>query len=206
MKIKSQVQSNRLKILTILLISIFLISPVVLLHAWKEVPIANLTRDIASTAKVPIYTGFFSQLGIFFWIAASTLCIFGANMDLKRHEILGFKRFLYLSGLLTLLLCFDDVFLMHEVLYPFLGIPEKAVYVIYALIIIFWIVNFYSVIVKTDYILLLMAFFFFGLSVILDVFPIPYLNPYLFEDGFKMVGIVSWFFYFYGNATIAVSP
>lgn len=205
MKIISQVHSNRWKILMILVVSAFLISPVIILRIWKEVPIANLTRDIAAIAEVPFYTGFFSQIGIFFWVATSTLCIFSASLCLDSQEILGFRKYLYLSGLLTLFLCLDDIFLLHEEVFPLIGIPEKIVFVTYFFIVIYWIVKFYSVILKTDYILLAMALFFFGLSVILDRFPIPDCNQYLFEDGFKMVGIVSWFFYFYSNAVTAVS-
>lgn len=110
-----------------------------------------------------------------------------------------------MSGFLTIFLGVDDIFLLHEAVFPFFGIPEKVVYASYGFILISWIVKFYTTILRTDYILLLMAFFFLGLSVGLDVFPLSNIDLYLFEDGFKMTGIVSWFFYFYGNSVKAVS-
>ncbi|XLS27798.1 hypothetical protein ACJD0Z_11390 [Flavobacteriaceae bacterium M23B6Z8] len=205
MKIISQLQSNRWKILMISIISIFLISLVVLLKIWKGIPIANLTRDITAIAALPPYTGFFSQIGSFFWIATSTLSIFSASVSFKDRAFPDLKKYLYLSGLLTLFLCLDDIFLLHEQVFPYFGIPEKLVFAVYGLIILSWAVKFYAIILKTDYILLLMSFSFLGLSVILDVFEIPALDPYLYEDGAKMIGIVCWFFYFYSNAMLAIS-
>lgn len=205
MKIISQFQLNRLKILMILTISIFLISLVVLIGIWEGIPFGNLTRDIIQITGFPPYTGFFSQIGIIFWIATSTLCIFSAKMGSKRQRVTGFKRFLYLSGLLTLFLGFDDIFLLHEYVLPYFGISEKVVFAIYGILVISFLVKFYSIILKTDYILLAMAFFFFGLSVFFDLFKIPGFNSYLIEDAPKMVGIVSWSFYFYSNALVAFS-
>ena len=189
----------------ILIISIMLVGSVLLLNIWKEIPIANMTRDIVTSAEVPIYTGFFSQIGIFFWIATATLCLFSASIKGSNQENLRLKRFLFISGLVTMLLCLDDIFLLHEVVYPYMGIPEKVVYGIYGIVIISWGLKFNRIILQTDYILLLLAFFFFALSIFLDVFPIPDLNPFLWEDGFKMAGIISWFFYFSGNSVRAVS-
>lgn len=203
--ITSQIKANKWTVLIVLSISAILITLVILISNWKQVPISNLTRDVVTTAKLPIYTGFLSQLGIFFWIAAATLCIFSASQVVEEQKILGFKGFLYVSGILTGLLCLDDIFLLHEVVYPFIGIPEKVVYAIYGLFVIFWILKFYHVILRTNYILLLMAFFFFGLSVCLDMFPNSNLGLNLYEDGFKMTGIVSWFFYFHDNAIRALS-
>lgn len=205
MKIKSQLRSSLPKILTVLATSVFLIGVVIALRIWKGIPIGNLTRDIVTITNVPVYTGFFSQVGIFLWVATATLCLFSVGTGLKTQTNPGLKKYLYTSGLLTILLGLDDIFLLHEVVFPFLGIPEKIVYLAYGAIVIYWAVRFYAVIVVTEYILLVLAFFFFGLSVTLDVFTIPNLNPYLFEDGFKMAGIISWFLYFYGNSVIAVS-
>lgn len=206
MSIISQLESNRSKILSILTISLFLIGVVVLLRIWKGIPIGSLTRDITAIAGVPFYTGFFSQIGFFFWIVTATLCIFSAHMSYRRTKNAMFEKFLFLSGLLSLLLCFDDMFLLHEEVFPFiLGIPEMAVFTTYGIFVLFLIVKFYPVIIKTDYILLAIAFICFGLSIVLDLIGIPGFNPYLLEDGVKMFGIISWFFYFYGNAVVIIS-
>lgn len=204
MKITSQLQSNRTKILLIFIISTVLIGLLVLLQIWKGIPYSDLTRDITSIAKVPPYVGFFSQLGIIFWIATSTLCLFSASATAKKHNEM--KRLLYLSGLFTLLLGFDDMFQFHEQIVPYLfGVSEKVVFAIYGILVISFLIKFYAILFKTDYILLLLAFSFLGLSVLMDVIPTPGLDPSLYENGSKMVGIVSWFFYFHSIADITVS-
>lgn len=206
MNIISQLKSNRLKIVIIFSISMFLIGCIVILNKWKGIPFGILTRDIAATAGVPFYTGFFSQVGFILWIATATLCIFSSHISSKSQGNDRFKKFLFLSGLFSLLLCFDDMFLLHEQVFPqFFGISEKGVYATYGILVVFLLVKFYLVILKTDYVLLAMAFIFFGLSIVVDLIHIPILNSYILEDGFKMFGIVSWFFYFYGNAVVIVA-
>lgn len=206
MNIISQLQSNRSKIFAILIISAFFTSLVLLVWMWEGVPISNLTRDPVAIIEVPFYTGFFSQLGIFFWAATAAICFFSARISPKHQENLTFRRFLFYSGLLTLFLGLDDIFLFHEIVFPnYFGIPQEIVFIVYGSLVISLLLKFYPVILKTEYILLIMAFFFFGLSVSLDLFHLPNVNPFFFEDGCKMVGIVSWFFYFYNNASIAVS-
>jgi hypothetical protein len=187
-------------------VSIFLIGLVVLLNIWKGIPISFLTRDITAISGVPFYTGFFSQIGFLLWITTATLCIFSAHISSKSPENIMFKKFLFLFGLLSLFICFDDMFLLHEEVFPFfLGISEIGVFTTYGILVVFLLVKFYPIIIKTDYILLLMAIIFFGLSIVLDLFQIPDLNPYLLEDGVKMFGMVSWFFYFYSSALVIVS-
>lgn len=206
MNIISQLHSNRLRIFIILFISAFLASLVLLVWFLEGVPISNLTRDPVAIVEVPFYTGFFSQLGIFFWAATATLCFFSAKMTSNRPESRMFKRYLFLSGLLTLFLGLDDIFLFHELVFPiYLGIPQQVVFIIYGILVLSFLLKFYSVILNTEYILLITAFFFFGLSVSLDLFHLPNVNPFFFEDGCKMAGIVSWVFYSYCNAVMAVT-
>ena len=202
MKFSNQLKINRYKILMILFTSCFLVSLVVILHIWKGVPIGHLTRDVTTIAEVPAYIGFFSQTGFLFWIATATLCLFSSLMKRTVYGAKHLKKFMFLAGLLTLLLCFDDMFLMHEQLFPSIGIPQKVVLITYGIITLLLLSNFYFVILKTDYILLVLALCFFGLSIFLDMFKIPQVNPYLLEDSSKMIGIISWFFYFYSNAMV----
>lgn len=49
-----------------------------------------------------------------------------------------------------------------------------------------------------------MAFLFFGLSVTLDLLQIPSIDPYLAEDGAKLVGLISWLAYFFRCGTLAI--
>ena len=68
MSFLNQLKTNLLKILIILVLSLFLIGLVVIFHIWKDVPIGHLTRDTTTIADIPAYIGFFSQIGFLFWI------------------------------------------------------------------------------------------------------------------------------------------
>lgn len=188
----------------ILIISTILVGLVILLQMWKGIPVSDLTRDITSIAKVPPYIGFFSQIGIVFWMSTATLCLFSASTASNISKKI--KNSLYFSGMFTLLLGFDDMFQFHEQIVPYLfEVSEKVVFAIYAILVVSFLLKFYPTLLNTDYILLLLAFFFLGLSVFMDVIPIRGLNPALYENGAKMIGIVSWFFYFHSIAASTVS-
>jgi hypothetical protein len=64
--------------------------------------------------------------------------------------------------------------------------------------------KFYRLILKTDYFLLVIALFFFAISVALDLFPYSGIDPYFYEDGAKLVGIVSWLVYFFNTAEYSI--
>lgn len=178
---------------------------VLLLHYWKGIPIGELTRDPNAVFEGPFYIGFLSQLGIFFWTASAAICILSAKVLSGPKNNLKTKRFFYLSGTLTLVLAFDDIFLLHEEFFPRFGISEKVILLCYATFILFFLVRFYSLILKTEYVLLVMAFIFFGLSVFLDLFQPEGIDPHLMEDGAKLVGIVSWLAYFFRTGASAIS-
>ena len=154
----------------ILAVSAVLFGVVLLLHFWKGIPIGRLTRDPVSISKLPIYTGFLSQIGIIFWSASAAISLFSAKVLSRHPDTLRIKPFLFVSGLLTMLLALDDVFLLHEEFFPYLGVPQNLVFVSYAGFLLFYLIRFYSIILKTEYILLGMALVFFGISITIDVF------------------------------------
>lgn len=178
---------------------------VLLLRVWKGVPIHVLTSDVTSSAGLPAYTGFLSQLGIFAWAGAAAISFFCARLLAAQPDTREARRFCLVSGLLTVVLAFDDLFLLHEELLPSFGIPEKAVLAAYAGFVSFYLVRFRRLIAQTDYRLLAMAFVFFALSVGLDLVNPPGINPYLLEDSAKFAGIVSWLGYFFHAQAAALS-
>ena len=100
--------------------------------------------------------------------------------------------------MLTLYLGLDDVFLLHEKVFPRLGVPEEVVLCSYPVFMLFYLFWFYPVILKTEYILLGIALLFFGISVTIDLFDPSDIDIFfLLEDGVKLVGIVSWLAYFF---------
>ena len=74
------------------------------------------------------------------------------------------------AALLTTILMFDDLFLIHEEVAPdHLHIPEKLVYVLYGALALGFFVGFLSQILKTDYLLLVAACLLFVVSVASDL-------------------------------------
>ncbi|WP_298894187.1 hypothetical protein [uncultured Psychroserpens sp.] len=191
--------TNQLKSLLSSFISVFVfslsvISIVLYVHYSKNIALETLTDDPAVIAQLPAYIGMLSQFGIFLWAATAAICVFCSQL-VKNKRL---KAFVISSALISMLLGFDDVFMLHESVLPSLGIPQKIVYLSYLVIISVYALTFFKVLLRTDYLLLLCAFFWFGASLFVDNFfyeSSPYITK-LLEDGAKFIGIVSWLFYF----------
>jgi hypothetical protein len=176
------------------------------IHYWRDIPLNWLTRDPAAVADRPFYIGVLSQAGIFFWAASATICFFSALVIPRRSDTLEMRRFLVAFGVLTLVLGFDDVFLVHEEVFPvYVGVPEEVVIASYGLFGLALLVRFYRVILETDYLLLGAALGFFALSILFDFFEQPGPNSSWFEDAAKTAGIVYWLAYFSRVGAVTVS-
>ncbi|MFP4559079.1 MAG: hypothetical protein ACLFO6_06260, partial [Archaeoglobaceae archaeon] len=66
----------------------------------------------------------------------------------------------------------------------------------YGIVALLYFLRFKLVILRTDFLLLLFAFVFFGLMLMFDLFVDESGLQFLLEDGFKFFGIVSWLTYF----------
>lgn len=112
----------------------------------------------------------------------------------KPHDVLGFVIF---GGFINLILFLDDLFMLHERIFPgYFGVSEKIVFLFYGVLILFYFVTFRKVVMETDFGFASLAIFFFTLSTLIDALPESLLPwHHLFEDGFKFFGIVSWFGY-----------
>lgn len=192
----SRGRSTWLVITAIFALSAVLLSLVLFLHFTQGIPIGDMVRDPTAVAGVSIYVGFLSQFGIFFWAGAATLCLFSMLILPRTPANTEARRFLMLSGLLSLTLGFDDVFLLHEAFFPHIGIPELAVFAAYGVFVAYYLVRFHKTILRTEYVLLVIALGFFAVSVLFDLLDPPGLDPDFWEDVAKVVGIVAWATYF----------
>lgn len=182
--------------LLVLLGASFFIGVVLLLKAWKGIPTEQLTRDPNAIFDMPLYVGFLSQVGIFIWAATAMVCLYSSRLIPREARNAETRRYLFMSGLLLALLGLDDAFLLHEQFFPFIGIPEKVVYGIYAGIMFYILLRFSRLILKTKYPLLLAGLVCFALSISLDWLQPESIDIFLVEDGAKLVGILSWLAYF----------
>lgn len=200
---------------------IILLLLILLVNNKTEIPIATFTKDSAVIAgsnglsslvdfKTNPFVGVVSNIGILLWCICASICFFGyailqtkQNVELSQFRSLGalFRCF----GTITSILLFDDLFLFHETIAPKLfNISQKTVYFCYALVVAWAIIKYRKTIIKTEWNLLFLAFVFFAISVIMDefiewIYPIKLSEnglPALIEDGFKLLGIISWCAYF----------
>lgn len=177
--------------------TLFFLGIALLLHLFTQTPIGDLTRDPLATAQLPFYVGFVSQVGLMLWAACVAVTLFAALM-LSESTKPTMKRFLFIAGMFTLFLALDDAFLLHEEVFPKFGIPELLVYAGYFGLFAAFLFFFRTLLSQTPYILLLTALACFALSIGFDELPLERwnINPFLIEDGFKLMGIIAWGLYF----------
>ncbi|WP_009633195.1 hypothetical protein [Synechocystis sp. PCC 7509] len=162
------------------------------------ISVSYFTRDPSAIMGEPFYIGLLSNLGILLWCSSAAICLFSFVVfrgGVKNTEITSFFLF---SSVLTIILLFDDFFLIHESVFPdYLNISENFFYVGYVSALLAYLARFRKTIFKTEFLFLLLALNFFGLSIFIDLFQQTFhlLKPNLadlIEDGCKLLGIVSW--------------
>ncbi len=103
------------------------------------------------------------------------------------------------SGLLSSVLVIDDMFMLHDVVFPdYLGVNQLLIYLVYILMLLVYLFAYRRRLMNNDYPILFVALVCFSLSVLADVFaPRDFRFRVLFEDGFKLAGICCWTIYFW---------
>lgn len=192
--IRPRLLASRRPLLGVLVVSAIIKGIIILLSLRSGASMDMLTRDPMATAELPVYTGILSQVGVFLWVAAATVCLFCARVVLSSSPRTELRNFLYCSGGLTVILGMDDAFLVHELVFPRVGVDEKIVVASYGVLTLALLVRFRETIFETNYVLLAVGLLFFALSVLLDQVDPQGIHP--FEEAAKLVGIVSWVAYF----------
>lgn len=165
-----------------------------------EIPLDNFTQDPNAQFEAPFYIGFFSNIGIMLWSAAFTICFYGAWRINRKMDKRG-QEFLIFSGLITLLMTMDDLFQLHELVFPqYLSISENMVYLTYLNIYMIYFIRFRKQLLNSDFIVLGIAFFFLGLSTVIDILPLPIEKDTFLEDAIKLLGAITWLIYFVRTA------
>jgi hypothetical protein len=159
-----------------------------------DIRVSLFTRDpMAITNGYPLY-GFVSNLGAILWSASASFCFF-AYMLLRSclragHEI----RFFMVGGGISLMLLMDDFFMFHDSIAPvYLGVNEGWIILIYGALSCYYMLAYWELIRVRGFLLFVLSVVFFVLSILIDILPetlLPY--HFLYEDGFKFLGITSW--------------
>lgn len=194
-----QWRALQITLVVILAFVLVVLGVLVAVRVQTGIAIAEFTRDPLAYTGLPVYRGALSNIGAMIWAGAAAICFF--TYGIVRARTLGRERthFLLAAGAITTVLLADDLFMLHETVLPeHFGIPEELAYAAYAVLLSGFLVWFRSTILQTDFLLLVLAFAGFGISVGIDLTAMLYSLPglYLFEDGSKFFGIVCWSAYF----------
>ena len=201
----SAIQSQVARLLPATALSLFIalggVGSSIFLARVTNNPLWKLTKDPAQVLHFPLYIGWLSNLSGLLWMIAATVCVFGSEILRRQGGKPETVRFLGISGLLNLYLGFDDLFLLHDRVFPqFLNLPEKFFYFAYVLLIFMYLVYFLAQILKYDYPLLLIAAVLIGLSRRIFV-TLPVLEEVnTAGDIMKFFGIAFWLVFFYRTA------
>jgi hypothetical protein len=165
---------------------------IVLAHHISSRPYGDFTRDPDAVGGEPFYVGALSLVGLVAWGTAAASAGLAAMVlwtRPPRREVLS----LAFLSLFTLYLAADDAFQFHEVVFPgHLGIPQRAVYAAYLLVVGGYLVLARGVILRTEWWLLALALLAFAISIAFDLATDANGLPILGEDGAKLLGIMTW--------------
>ncbi len=190
---------NRKGLLALYLPIVALLCLVTIAAFTLHTPLSSLTRDMAGIAHVHPFIGVVSNVGILLWCATAVICLFSRNL-LRQQGLHEEARFLLWAGLMTTVLLFDDLFMIHEYIAPVhLHVNEKVVLASYACAAGAYLLSHRRLILATNYRLLAAAMVLFTVSMLVDISDVSGWWR-LGEDGFKILGIASWLGYHAGMA------
>lgn len=198
--VADQMQKLVLTCAAIYLPTIFLLAGAMVLASNMNQPISIFLSDPVTVMDAPPFYGVLSNLGVLIWCVGGTIAGFSGVALRAMRQKPATAEFLGASGVLTLVLVADDLFLLHEAILPhYLSIPQPLVLGSYAVLGVGYLIRYWRVIGQTDWLLLGAAFVGLGLSVLFDTVlkPLELGSQSLLEDGFKLLGIVSWTAYFW---------
>lgn len=193
-----------------LILSAIVLTPAILAMSFYDMSYSMQMRDPVVLLGGPLYTGWFSQLGCALWFVSVGFCFLSLQLISKDHPMPRMRSFLIYSLALTTFLGVDDMFLLHDEILPYLGIKENLIALGYFMAVVVYLLLYFKVILKTQYVVLGLAFFFLGLSLSLDRLPGQKIftpgawQSVLIEDGAKMIGIILWAIYFYSVAKLTL--
>ncbi len=179
------------------------LAAVLVRHLDRGVAVHYFMREPQVLGGLHPLAGVISNLGVLFFAACAAILFFSSFVLWRLNKERDFLPFLLYSAVLTSILLADDFFMFHECLFKaYLGLQELHSYAAYIFLFFIGGVVFRKQLLNTEYILLLVVFGFWGMSVLIDMGH-HQIERYidgnyriLVEDGFKYLGIVTWAGYF----------
>ncbi len=147
-------------------------------------PAKVFTREPQTILNGSFYVGSFSNLGGLVWFGAAAILSFAAS--LKPSD----RGALILAALVTWAMGLDDIFMLHDKVYPKLYISNTILYLLYFGAIGVIVLRYFRQLARSTLVGMTIAVIFWVLSAMFDTF----FNEIgqLEEDGAKFIGIVVW--------------
>jgi hypothetical protein len=154
-------------------------------------PISVLVRDANAIAQQPNYFGALEHAEILLMSGAGWIALFTSGFCSGQAA-----RFLFLGGLLSLLLAADDLYMFHESSWRF-GMEEQLVFAFYAILLLLLVTTSLRQFLRTPFVLLGVALALFAVAIVLDASDYtPFGLPAGAEDCLELTGICFWSVYF----------
>jgi hypothetical protein len=178
----------------------------VLVSTLTNNPIWKLAKDPSEVIGFPPYIGMLSNWSVILWVAAAAICLFSAVLLKQQKASNSTFRFIAVSGGFSLLLGIDDLYLLHDRLFPKLfDIPENYFYFLYLFTFLVYLIYFVRQIIKYEYLLFGVALLFFLMSRRVFI-TLPFFDQFVTTgDMLKYFGIVFWLAFFYRTALFEVN-
>jgi hypothetical protein len=174
----------------------------------NDISTGDLTRDPTAIFRASPFIGLLSNLGILAWCASVAIVTFTASFLRTRTDRKAEEIFFWASAGLTLVLLVDDLFRLHDFIFPFiLHIRQEAFYVLYIFFALAYLWFYWKMVIASRLAgFMMLAFVFWGLAVVLDaLFETGQSWHFLVEDGLKFLGIFSWSVFLIRSSFHAVS-
>ena len=138
--------------------------------------------------------GMASNIGVLYWAVGAACCGFAAVVLWGRTGVKPKARMLAQAALLTGFLGIDDLIMLHDSVFPRLGVPEMVTFGVYGLLGLSYLVMNRRLILQEEPWLFLAAVGFLVLSLGVDATDnkAQLLWKQLLEEGAKLMGIAGW--------------
>jgi hypothetical protein len=165
-----------------------------------EIPWQHMMGDPAVATGWPFYLGFVSNVGAVLWAAAASIFLFTFYVHRSSGGDAQWGRFALCSGLFVGLLGLDDLFMLHDEVFPeYFSISQSLVVASYAGLATLYVARFAALIAQTAYPVFVAAIAMLGASAALDQiqdhFSIAFVGREFVEDAAKLLGIGTWLSY-----------
>ncbi len=189
-------------VITSLLLYLITLSLAVNHEVTHEFVLRDLGQIYAAETLPSISLGLISNIGILLWAASASITLFSLLFGLTKYS--NCQPILSVGFAMSLLLCLDDFFLIHDRH----QLNQDILYLIYPLLALFLLLQFRKVskIYSPDSLLIACAFL--GFSVITDIFqdffPLGYEMMQIIEEAFKFIGIFTWLYFWSSFASFSI--